>query len=278
MAASDNNVPAQIRVVDGCSEAVGDLKDLLVNADAEEVPPAIHLVAWSGSCEDMLSLQKANSSCAVYVGFTAAIGFAKASRELKDCAFDCPLDKILLESDGPNAIPTAAVEFYGKGAFSHCGLVPFAGEGVAACRGASAGLSGVDIVNLASANMKTMFGPTVEGGEGELRWANIVAELGSEAVDDVNVNVNVNVNAGVEEAGEGGIGEIGEGAPPLPPPPPPSKKKKKTKGGKKNKNNEQADTNTNTNNNNKEETDKIGQNNEENEEEFDAEFFADLAV
>ena len=169
MAASDNNVPAQIRVVDGCSEAVGDLKDLLVNADAEEVPPAIHLVAWSGSCEDMLSLQKANSSCAVYVGFTAAIGFAKASRELKDCAFDCPLDKILLESDGPNAIPTAAVEFYGKGAFSHCGLVPFAGEGVAACRGASAGLSGVDIVNLASANMKTMFGPTVEGGEGERR-------------------------------------------------------------------------------------------------------------
>ena len=233
-AGSDNKVPVCVRVggyPNGESAAayklaVADLLAAIKSTDVLELPPpAVHLTAWAGACDDMIALLNANAACVVYVGFTAAVGYEKAGTELKDCAFDCPLDRVLLETDGPNAVPKEVAEAYGKTAFGHSAYVPFVGDAVAKMRGKE-GVEGASVVRAAGENLGRMLG-WAEGEMGRRGLARL-EEMKAERVEE----------EGEEEGGGGGEGEgVGEGEvlPPPPPPPSPTKKKKKTKGGKKGK-------------------------------------------
>jgi len=72
----------QVRVIG--KGATADLINYITNEQNEStLPSAIHLTGWTkGSCTDLLKIiNDSPVSCTIYVGFTPAISFAKASRE-----------------------------------------------------------------------------------------------------------------------------------------------------------------------------------------------------
>ena len=65
----------------------------------------------------------------VWFGFDSTVTFAKASH-VHECAFDVPLDSILLET-GSNSIPSVVTKSMGRHAFSSSALVPFIAQAIA---------------------------------------------------------------------------------------------------------------------------------------------------
>jgi hypothetical protein len=94
-----------------------------------ETHPAlkVHLCSWTGLADDMMAfLQRFPDR--LWFGLDGSVTFAKAVSS-HECAFDIPLDRLLLET-GSN-IPTPVAIALGRQAFPHCGLIPYIAAAVA---------------------------------------------------------------------------------------------------------------------------------------------------
>lgn len=141
-AALQEGVPVQIRV--GTVEddetqkrVMKDLAKVLLDAvpDGDEdhqketpsPPLQIHLSCWTGKSETMMKLLAAFPDT-LYIGMNPTVGFAKAAIA-HECAFDVPLNRLLLETD--NVIPAPVAKSMGRKAFSHSALVTYCAIAVA---------------------------------------------------------------------------------------------------------------------------------------------------
>ena len=140
--AMQEGVPIQIQVGSTNSESSSSsssdessgqiLKDLAtvlldVIPQDDETPLQVHLSSWSGTSDTMLKLLKAFPDT-LYIGMNPTVGFGKAATA-HACAFDIPLDRLLLETD--NIIPAPISKSLGRKAFAHSGLVPHCAVAVA---------------------------------------------------------------------------------------------------------------------------------------------------
>jgi hypothetical protein len=115
----------------------------------------VHLVCWNGTSENLMKILKAFPDT-VYVGMNAAVGFAKAS-VAHECAFDVPLDRLLLETDSPNTIPATVVAGMGRKAYCHSGHVPIVAAAIAEQK-RNSGYSAIDVARIASKNTVALYG------------------------------------------------------------------------------------------------------------------------
>ena len=151
--AMQQQIPIQIRVgtVDTEELQVQAMKDLAqVLLDMTENPLQVHLSCWSGTSATMLKLLKAFPDT-VYIGMNPAVGFAKASAA-HECAFDVPLNRLLLETD--NVIPAPVTKAMGRKAFSHSGLVSYCATAVAEQKK----IQPVEVARAASENTARLYG------------------------------------------------------------------------------------------------------------------------
>ena len=118
----------------------------------------IHLGCWSGTCDHMLLLLKAFPDT-VYIGMNGSVGYAK-STIAHACAFDVPLDRLLLETDAPLATPAPVVSALGRAAYCHSGLVPFVAAAVSEHKKA-ADVTAVDVARASSENTARLYGKGV---------------------------------------------------------------------------------------------------------------------
>jgi Tat protein secretion system quality control protein TatD with DNase activity len=142
-AALQEGVPVQIRV--GTVEddethlrVIKDLAKVLLEVVPEEdedhqkeaashPPLQIHLSCWTGKSETMMKLLAAFPDT-LYIGMNPTVGFAKAA-VAHECAFEVPLNRLLLETD--NVIPAPVAKSMGRKAFSHSALVSYCAIAVA---------------------------------------------------------------------------------------------------------------------------------------------------
>jgi Tat protein secretion system quality control protein TatD with DNase activity len=160
-AAIQSNVPVQCRVLPGAADkddvdahklVMKDLAKVLVEMTPESESSnslKVHLVCWNGTSENLMKILKAFPTN-VYVGMNAAVGFAKAS-VAHECAFDVPLDRLLLETDSPNTIPATVVAGMGRKAYCHSGHVPIVAAAIAEHK-KNSGYSAIDVARMASNN------------------------------------------------------------------------------------------------------------------------------
>jgi Tat protein secretion system quality control protein TatD with DNase activity len=104
-------------------QGVKDLAKVLLEFDNLKV----HISCWNGTSAHMSKLLQAFPE-SLYIGLTAAVGFAKAD-VAHECAFDVPLQKLILETD--TVIPAEVVTALGRKAFAHSGAVGFCAAAVA---------------------------------------------------------------------------------------------------------------------------------------------------
>jgi Tat protein secretion system quality control protein TatD with DNase activity len=173
-AAIQSNVPIQCRVSPGAADkdydvethklVMRDLAQVLVEmSPASESESSnnnnsslkVHLVCWNGTSENLMKILKAFPDT-VYVGMNAAVGFAKAS-VAHECAFDVPLDRLLLETDSPNTIPATVVASMGRKAYCHSGHVPIVAAAIAEQK-KNSGYSAIDVARMASKNTVALYG------------------------------------------------------------------------------------------------------------------------
>jgi Tat protein secretion system quality control protein TatD with DNase activity len=170
-AAIQSNVPVQCRVLPGAADKEYDVEThKLVMKDLAkilvEMTPAseessnnsslkVHLVCWNGTSENLMKILKAFPDT-VYVGMNAAVGFAKAS-VAHECAFDVPLDRLLLETDSPNTIPATVVASMGRKAYCHSGHVPIVAAAIAEQK-KNSGYTAMDVAQMASNNTVALYG------------------------------------------------------------------------------------------------------------------------
>jgi Tat protein secretion system quality control protein TatD with DNase activity len=171
-AAIQSNVPVQCRLSPGAADkeydvethklVMKDLAQILV-----EMTPAsessninnsslkVHLVCWNGTSDNLMKILQAFPDT-VYVGMNAAVGFAKAS-VAHECAFDVPLNRLLLETDSPNTIPATVVASMGRKAYCHSGHVPIIAAAIAQQK-KNSGYSAMDVARMASENTVALYG------------------------------------------------------------------------------------------------------------------------
>ncbi|KAI2491222.1 TatD related DNase [Fragilaria crotonensis] len=87
----------------------------------------VHLCSWTGLSDDMMALLRQFPN-RLWFGLDGSVTFAKAVAA-HECAFDIPLDRLLLET-GSN-IPTPVAIALGRQAFPHSGLIPHVAAAVA---------------------------------------------------------------------------------------------------------------------------------------------------
>jgi Tat protein secretion system quality control protein TatD with DNase activity len=179
-------VPIQCRVAPGASETtttsataegeedaytsvVRDLAKVLVESSAahdqdegDSGDLKIHLVSWNGTCAHMVKLLAAFPET-LFVGLNASTGYTKAT-QLHACAFDVPLDRLLLETDAPQAIP-APVAAQSKTAFCHAGLIPWVAAAVAQHKAPTT--TAVAVAAFATQNVVRLYGSAVIGARVE---------------------------------------------------------------------------------------------------------------
>lgn len=179
-AALDANIPIQCRVEPGPTDektaiaeesgdddnakdadpyklVMRDLATVLLEMSPEDASASlkIHLVCWNGNSTHLLKLLGAFPEN-LYVGMNASVGFTKATRA-HECAFEVPLNRLLLETDAPNAIPAPVTIATGRSAFCHSGLVPFVAAAVAEHK-SNLGVTALDVARAAADNVVTLYG------------------------------------------------------------------------------------------------------------------------
>ena len=104
----------------------------------------------------------------LFVALSGTITYAKAPKELLDAAFDIPMDRLILTSDAPHALPATL----GGGRGAQVCIPPYAAvaaEKVAAMRGAPA--TAESVLAAATANLCRALGlpaphPPAQGDSG----------------------------------------------------------------------------------------------------------------
>jgi Tat protein secretion system quality control protein TatD with DNase activity len=110
----------------------------------------IHLSCWSGRADHMTSICKAFPNN-VYIGLDGSVSFSKATH-LHECAFDCPMDRVVLETS--TVIPASVANALGRDAFFHSATVPFIAEAVAHFKKT---VSAPQVARVASQNTLTLY-------------------------------------------------------------------------------------------------------------------------
>ena len=141
----------------------------------------VHLACWSGSSDTLLKLLQAFPNN-LYIGMNATVGFSKAT-VAHECAFDVPLNRLLLETD--NVIPAPVTKAMGRKAFSHCGLVSYCAAAVAEQKK----ISVRDVAKAASENTVRLYG-TVIAERAKEALAEAEAKLASEDPQEETVVEN----------------------------------------------------------------------------------------
>jgi len=118
------------------SEMIVELGKALVDATTSHLDLKIHLSCWTGKADHMTALLRTLPDN-IWIGLDGTASFAKA-KLAHECAFDVPLEKLLLETGSPGAIPSSVGKARGRDAFCHSGLIPFVAEAVAGCRSSEA--------------------------------------------------------------------------------------------------------------------------------------------
>lgn len=165
-AASEAGAPIQIRVLPAGAisrvaevnpeEAVSyrqvmeHLEAILTEVLAKHSSLKIHLSCWAGEADDMMKiLQRFPDN--IWIGMDASVTFSKLVRA-HECAFELPLDKLLLESGMPSTIPAVIARTKGRNAFNHSGLIPYIAEAVAVEKSKSRETTPDEVARAASAN------------------------------------------------------------------------------------------------------------------------------
>jgi Tat protein secretion system quality control protein TatD with DNase activity len=105
----------------------------------------IHLSCWNGKSEHMMVLLKAFPDN-LYIGFDSTITFQKATH-IHECAFDVPLNKLVLETGSPSIIPSCiANSIDTRYAFCHSGYIPIIANEIA--KYSSKNINNLNINNL----------------------------------------------------------------------------------------------------------------------------------
>jgi len=132
-------LPLQLQILPGATEhahqseeddslyymVLHDLRIILERPENADLK--VHLNSWIGMASDMTSLlQKFPDT--LWVGMDGSVSFSKAV-QAHECAFDVPLDRLLLETG--NNIPASVASVLGRQAFPHSGLIPHVAVAVA---------------------------------------------------------------------------------------------------------------------------------------------------
>ena len=116
---------------------------------------ALHLSSWCGHCDAMMKLLQAFPS--MMIGMHGGVSFTKATA-LHACAYDVPLDRLLLETGLPQYIPAQVSKRLGREAINHSGLLPFVAEAIATHKTTKhCVVKGIDVARASSKNSLTMY-------------------------------------------------------------------------------------------------------------------------
>jgi TatD related DNase len=145
---------------DAYKQAVRDLAKVLL----EMTPPKeseqrlkVHLSGWNGTEAHMMHFLQAFPEDMLYVGMNATVGFSK-QKHMHECAFSVPLQRLLLESDAPQAIPSSMVQSMNRRAFCHSGCILFTSVSIAEHK---RHVSAVEVARIAAANTIRLYGGDV---------------------------------------------------------------------------------------------------------------------
>jgi Tat protein secretion system quality control protein TatD with DNase activity len=164
-AASQANVPLQIQVSPGCSGkdtsedpyqmVMEDLNVILEEASKSHPDLKVHLSCWNGTEEDMVQLLQQYKSN-LWIGLDATATFSKAAyKQAHDCAYEVPLNRILIETG--TVIPSSIAKHYTKEAFVQAGWMPFIAASVALRKGKLTPTA-AEVAKRASENMLELYG------------------------------------------------------------------------------------------------------------------------
>ena len=103
--------------------------------------------SWSGLADHMMSFLKAFPNN-LWISLDGSVSFQKLTY-LHECAFDVPLDKLLLETS--SAIPSCVANLLGRDASYHSGYWPFVVQAVAKYK-SSTGITVEDVATAVSEN------------------------------------------------------------------------------------------------------------------------------
>ena len=153
-AAIETNVAIQVRILPGLGggsssssdssldpmyvRAILDLEAVLLEFISQCSTFKVHLSCWTGRADHLLTLLRIQSNEGdrkeatknIYVGMDGSVSFTKTTH-LHECAFEVPLDRLVLETGTPHTIPPSVTKSQGRSAFVHSGHIPFIAEAVA---------------------------------------------------------------------------------------------------------------------------------------------------
>jgi Tat protein secretion system quality control protein TatD with DNase activity len=161
-ATSDSGVDAvdeeETRVLsDAYKQAVRDLAKVLLEmtpSKESERRLRVHLSGWNGTEAHMMHFLHAFPEDVLYVGMNATVGFSK-QKHMHECAFSVPLQRLLLESDAPQAIPSPMVQSMNRRAFCHSGCILYAAASIAEHK---RHVSALEVARIATENTVRLYG------------------------------------------------------------------------------------------------------------------------
>jgi hypothetical protein len=126
---SDDNPVSDKERVKGTpyAQVLLDVQEKIINAFVKYPNLKIHWSCWNGLASHMMALIQSLPDN-LMIGLDGSCSFAKA-KESQECAFEVPLDKLLLESS--TTIPSHVANTLGRDAFSHSATLPFVAEAIA---------------------------------------------------------------------------------------------------------------------------------------------------
>eukprot|EP00592_Proboscia_alata_P018804 CAMPEP_0194419230 /NCGR_PEP_ID=MMETSP0176-20130528/18458_1 /TAXON_ID=216777 /ORGANISM="Proboscia alata, Strain PI-D3" /LENGTH=453 /DNA_ID=CAMNT_0039226149 /DNA_START=60 /DNA_END=1421 /DNA_ORIENTATION=+ len=148
----DDNDPDEISPY---STVMIDLAKILL--EVTELCPdlKIHLSCWNGKVEHMNALLLTFPEN-IWIGFDATVSFTKA-KVVHECAFEIPLEKVLLESGKATTIHSKFTKAKGREAFCHPGLIPFIAESLAEKKSSALGITPEQLARSAAVNTVLLY-------------------------------------------------------------------------------------------------------------------------
>lgn len=151
-------------LADAYKQVVKDLAKVLVEMmpiEDTEKRLRVHLSGWNGTEIHMMHFLQAFPVDSLYIGINATVGFSK-QKHMHECAFSVPIERLLLESDAPQAIPAPLVQSMNRRAFCHSGCVLYTAASISEHKRQ---ISALEIARITAENTVRLYG-------GDLRMQN----------------------------------------------------------------------------------------------------------
>ena len=223
VAANLHNVPLQISIVgkSAASKASKNEYDPYIDAVRAFARCAIgysnlsiHLSNWSGSSDTMKKLLDALPG--LMIGMNGRVSFTK-SVLLHACAYDLPLERLLLESGAPSCLPSGVAKLLGKNGINHSGLIPFVAQAIALQKTTkSRKITAIDVARVSSNNSLRVYSrlfPSLAPSEPEVAPVDFVVGakcntiLGIGKIIEIrhDGSYKVELNWGLTQGGKGNL-------------------------------------------------------------------------